>query len=151
MLKMDVKGKKYKRMTIGGWKGLKKTIKHDNKEVEVKVQDTAVTEEKNILCLHCLKRFKTNSNLAVHLKCKHPENRDLPLSKPHVSLTTNDRKKAVVRSVVEKLITDVTANVKGSSLIQESVIIDDDSPKKVASNRRGKADEISILPLSKQL
>ena len=85
-------------MTIGAWKGFKKTIKH-NKEVEVKVQETAVIEEKNILCLHCLKRFKTNSNLAVHLKCKHPENRDLPLSKPHISLTTNDRTKAVVRSV----------------------------------------------------
>ena len=43
-------------MTIGAWKGFKKTIKHNNKEVEVKVQKTAVTEEKNILCLHCLKK-----------------------------------------------------------------------------------------------
>ena len=99
MLKMDAKGKTYKQMTIGAWKGFKKTIKHNNKEVEVKVQQTAVIEEKNILWLHCLKRFKTNSNLAVHLKCKHPENRDPPLSKPYISLTTNDRTKAVVRSV----------------------------------------------------
>ena len=129
MLKMNVKGKKYKQITIGTWRGFKKTIKHNNKEVEVKVQETAVTE-KNVLCLHCLKRSKTNSNLAVHLKCKHPENRDLPLSRPHISLTTNDRTKAVVRSVVEKLITDVTANFKGSSSIQEFVIIEDDSPKK---------------------
>ena len=76
------------------------------------------------------KRFKTNSNLAVYLKCKHSENRDLPLSKSHISLTTNDRTKAAVRLVVEKLITDVTANAKGCSSIQESVIIEDDSPKK---------------------
>ena len=123
-------------MAIGAWKGFKKTIKHNNKEIEVQVQETAVIEGKNIICLHCLKRFKTNSNLAVHLKCKHPENSDLPLSKPRISLTRNDRPKGVVRSVVEKLITDVTANAKGSSSVQESVIIEDDSPKKVASNRR---------------
>ena len=66
MLKLDAKGKKYKHMTIGAWKGFKRTIKHNNKEVEVKTQEMAVIEENDILCLHCLKRLKTNSKLLNH-------------------------------------------------------------------------------------
>ena len=88
---MDKKGKKFNQMTIGAWKGFKKTVTHNNKEVVVKIPETTMIEEKNIPCAHCPKRFKTNSNLAVHLKCKHPENPDLPLPNVSFRLTTGEK------------------------------------------------------------
>ena len=83
-------------------------------------------EEKNIrACTLPYKRFKTNSNLAVHLKCKHLENPDLPLPNVLFRLTTGEKIISVVNSVVEKLLIDVVTNVDASSPSQEPVLITD--------------------------
>ena len=74
---MEKKERKFKQATMGAWKGFTLKVTHNKQKLEVKIPKTAAIEEEKVACLHCPKKFKTNSILAVHLKCKHPENQDL--------------------------------------------------------------------------
>ena len=116
----------------------------------MKIEERAEIEEKNVQCLHFPKRFKTNSNLAVHLKCKHPGQNEIPSSETISSSTAKVRTKAVVRSVVETLIADVIVNVERNLPTPDCfVIADDDQNLNPIVGVR--IDATSILQLSKQL
>lgn len=111
---MDVQ-RKYKQLTFGSWRGFTKTVKHNNKNVPVKLDEATVLEDKNVFCSFCPKRFKSNGNLAVHLKCKHNgEQKNLPS-------TSSDPKDTVEETVplnVTASVTTASANTKMNRLMK---------------------------------
>ena len=126
-------------MALGSWKGFKRTVKHNNKKIEVKVNETAANVKKNVQCSHCSKRVKSNGNLVNHLQFKHLEEQEnqenLSYDLASNSSTTRDRTKAIVRSVVEKLVSDVVGKVERASPAEDCVIVED--KPKAKSNRKG--------------
>jgi len=120
---MNARGKKYKQMAFGSWKGFKRTVKHNNKKIEVKVNETAANVEKNVQCSHCSKRFKSNGNLVNHLQFKH----------------------------LEELVSDVVDNVERASPAEDCVFVEDKPKAKSSRTVEGRTDGISIPRSLKQM
>ena len=55
---MNARGKKYKQMALESWKEFKRAVKHNNKKIEVKVNEIAANIEKNVQCSHCFKTIQ---------------------------------------------------------------------------------------------
>ena len=70
--------------------GFSKTVKHRGRDIISKVVSETVYELK---CHHCMKGFKNQQGLSVHLKCKHAANNVgevLPETKCHQVSSADD-------------------------------------------------------------